>query len=344
MVSLSDVLASNAQITTTLPKGLVAVLAGATNGIGEITLKTLVKYATAPRVYLFARNPASAERVIVECRQLNPQGQYTFIKADLSLIKDADRACEEVKRKEKLVNLVVLSAGELSLQRNLTPEGLLDLLASSTYTRIRIAQNLLPLLSTAARTTALARVINVAAAGKEGDMITSDIGALNIPLYRIRPHLASLHTLALEKLAEQAPDVSFLHDFPGAVYTNLHKNAAGFVGFLFRVFFTTVHTLLGNWMFVPIEECGERHVFFATSGRYPPREGKAIGVPQIGGAIARGSDGNSHSGVYSVGWDGEGPAKGAELALKELRKKGVPDLVWDHFIGEFERVSKSTTT
>jgi NADP-dependent 3-hydroxy acid dehydrogenase YdfG len=117
MVSLPDVLASNAEISSTLPKRLVAVFAGATSGIGEATLKALVKYIVEPRIYLLARNPVSAERVIAECRQLNPGAEYEFIKVDLSSIKETDLACGEVKRREELVNLVVLSAGELRFDR-----------------------------------------------------------------------------------------------------------------------------------------------------------------------------------------------------------------------------------
>lgn len=117
MVSLVAVRVSNKQIPTALPKNLVAVFAGATSGIGLATLKRFVNYAVEPRIYLFARNPTSAERVIAECRQLNPQGEYVFVKVDLSLVKETDRACDEVKSKEKLVNLAFLSAGELSFDR-----------------------------------------------------------------------------------------------------------------------------------------------------------------------------------------------------------------------------------
>jgi len=117
MVSFTDVLASNAQIPSTLPKQLVAVFAGATSGIGEATLKSLLKYAVEPRIYLIARNQASAERVIAECRQINPRGEYVFIQADLSSIRETDRACEQIKRREKLVNLAFLSAGQLNLDK-----------------------------------------------------------------------------------------------------------------------------------------------------------------------------------------------------------------------------------
>lgn len=56
MVSLADVLASNARISGSLPPDLVAIFAGATQGIGAATLKVFVKYAVTPRIYLMARS------------------------------------------------------------------------------------------------------------------------------------------------------------------------------------------------------------------------------------------------------------------------------------------------
>jgi NADP-dependent 3-hydroxy acid dehydrogenase YdfG len=117
MVNFSDVLASNARIPSALPKRFVAVFAGATSGIGEATLKSLLKYAVEPRIYLIARNQTSAERVIAECQQLNPRGEYIFVQADLSSIRETDRACEHIKSREKLVNLVFLSAGQFDLDK-----------------------------------------------------------------------------------------------------------------------------------------------------------------------------------------------------------------------------------
>jgi NADP-dependent 3-hydroxy acid dehydrogenase YdfG len=117
MVTFSDVLKSNAKIPSGLPKRLVAVFAGATSGIGEATLKLLSKYAVEPRIYLIARNQTSAERVIADCRQINPQGEYMFVQADLSSIRETDRACEHIKSKEKVVNLVSLSAGQFDLNK-----------------------------------------------------------------------------------------------------------------------------------------------------------------------------------------------------------------------------------
>jgi hypothetical protein len=193
---------------------------------------------------------------------------------------------------------------------------------------------------TAARNTSLARVIDVAGGTKEGEVNTSDLAARTIPFHRIRPHLASMHTLAWEALAQQAPTVSFVHEFPGAVYTPLYTNTSGFLPRVFSSAVKVAYALLGRWLFIPIEESGERHLFLATSGRYKPREGKATGVPLTNERDhMTGSDGVVGSGVYSVDWSGEGSTKGTEIALKHLRQKGVHELVWSHFTTEFDRIS-----
>lgn len=44
MVTIEQVRTSNAQIATSLPPGLVVVFVGATNGVGEATVKQSAKY------------------------------------------------------------------------------------------------------------------------------------------------------------------------------------------------------------------------------------------------------------------------------------------------------------
>jgi hypothetical protein len=110
MVSLPDVQSSNDQIAK-LPAGLVAVFVGATNGIGEATLKEFARSAKSPRAYFVGRSQEAGNRITAECRQLNPEGEYLFIKADLSLIRNVDEVCREIKSKEKAINLLFLSCG-----------------------------------------------------------------------------------------------------------------------------------------------------------------------------------------------------------------------------------------
>lgn len=117
MVTLSHVQSSNSQISSTLPPNLVAVFVGATSGIGETTLKQFAKHTIQPRVYFVGRSQDAGDRIVAECKALNPKGEYTFVKADVSLIRVVDEVCEEIKAKEKAINILFLSAGLPSMGR-----------------------------------------------------------------------------------------------------------------------------------------------------------------------------------------------------------------------------------
>ena len=113
MVSLSAVQSSNARISSTLSPGSVAVFVGATSGIGENSLKQFAKDSPAPRIYFVGRSQVAGDRIAGELKTLNKEGNYTFIKADVSLIKVVDDVCRNIKSKEKAINLLFLSQGSL---------------------------------------------------------------------------------------------------------------------------------------------------------------------------------------------------------------------------------------
>lgn len=113
MVNLTDVQSSNKQIATSLPPGTVAVFVGATNGIGELAMKAFVKHAIQPRVYFVGRSQEAGNRIKDECRELNADGEYIFIAADVSLIKKVDEVCSQIKAKETAISLLFQSQGTL---------------------------------------------------------------------------------------------------------------------------------------------------------------------------------------------------------------------------------------
>jgi NAD(P)-dependent dehydrogenase (short-subunit alcohol dehydrogenase family) len=113
MVALPEVQSSNSRIASALPPGLVAVFVGGTNGIGETTLKQFAKHARKPRVYFIGRSQEAGDRIAAECKALNSDGEYIFVKADTSLIRNVDDICRDIKAKEKSVNLLFLSTGSL---------------------------------------------------------------------------------------------------------------------------------------------------------------------------------------------------------------------------------------
>jgi hypothetical protein len=150
--------------------------------------------------------------------------------------------------------------------------------------------------------------------------------------------LSSLITLSLEAIAKKAPDVSFIHDFPGPVRSGLGKDATGFAMFLLK----TVFKIIGPFIYIPTVESGERHVFLATSARYPPAEGGDTGSGvslDDGIAVARGINGTQGSGLYSVDWDGESASPKMESLLEEYRKEGMEDKVWKYIQEDYLRIT-----
>ena len=197
--------------------------------------------------------------------------------------------------------------------------------------------NLLPLIRRASN---LRRVVTVGKGGFEGQLDPSDFPASRVPLRAIRGHICTLISLGLESVAESAPEVSFIHEDPGAVKTALLDRMEGVVGVLMRAYVSIV----GYWICVPIEECGERQLYLATSARYPPVSAGSDGSSGIplghGIEVAEGTSGEIGSGVYSIKWDGTSASPAVQKTLADYRDKGMVEDIARHTKSEFDRVTK----
>lgn len=173
---------------------------------------------------------------------------------------------------------------------------------------------------------ALRRVVTVAAGGFEGPLDVTDIPALRIPLEQLRGHLSTVITLGLEAVARSAPEVTFIHDYPGTVDTPLAQRM------LADQAVPTVELM-------PAEESGERHMYLATSARYPPLQTVGSSLPSDGIVdVVRGTDGELGSGVYSIGVDGESASRETLELLAGLRRERMADQVWKHTEDEYMRI------
>ncbi|KAK1816041.1 hypothetical protein LTR12_009544 [Friedmanniomyces endolithicus] len=322
MVALNIVAESNARIKH-VPSELVAVFVGATNGVGETTVRQFVKYATRPRVYIIGRSGEAGNRIKQECEALNPEGTFIFIQRDTSLMRNVDAVCDEIRMKEEVVNLLFLSVGTLAVDGK-TEEGLHYASALTIYARNRFIANLLPLLQ---RAQSLRRVVSVYGATFEGQIRMDDFQAASLGLMAKQGHTASVTTLALEAHHQSAPEVSFVHNFPGSVKSGIDR---GSIGPLMRTL-KTIFILLAPLVDVPLEEAGDRHLFLCTNARYSVgSEDEAAGVPVTDGlALARGSDGGVGSGVYSIDAYGESASAKVERLLAKFRSEGVVQRVRD---------------
>lgn len=123
MVDLSTIHASNEGISKIVPPRTVAVFVGATSGIGKASLIHYAKHAPKPRIYFIARSQSAADEILKQLQQINQEGDYTFMKADASLLKQVDEVCERIREKEESVSLLLQSQGTLdvSTRKNLSP-------------------------------------------------------------------------------------------------------------------------------------------------------------------------------------------------------------------------------
>jgi hypothetical protein len=182
-------------------------------------------------------------------------------------------------------------------------------------------------------------VVSVAAGTKEGPVDTTDFQeARSLNILGRRAHFTSFITISHAILAEKAPQVSFVHDYPGAVKTGIFRGSTGVVMFMIR----SLLKVLGPFVYIPSEESGERHLFLATSATYPAGlDGDTpSGVPLVTGVtVARGTDGKYGSGSYSVDQSCESAGPAVEELLAKMKKDGVLDQVWGHTKELFKQIT-----
>ena len=214
-----------------------------------------------------------------------------------------------------------------------TSEGLDRKLTTNYYSRVRFAQQLLPLLQSASPQ--LSRVVSVLGAGQESAIDLDDLDLKHtFSLRKAAAHAITMTDFAFEELATKNPTVSFVHSYPGGVKTNFFKES----GFAIRAMVRLAFVFISPWT-TPIEESGERHLYAATSAAYPPKAGEGGGVEVGDGVVKKGSTGEIGSGAYFIGPDGE--LKANEKVLKELRGKDAGAKVWAHTMKLFENIRGS---
>ena len=161
----------------------------------------------------------------------------------------------------------------------------------------------------------------------EGQINMNDFQCWKLGRMETYGHEASVVTLVLEAHRKTAPEVSFVHNFPGAVQSGI---ARGSIGGLMRVL-KTIWAMLGPLVHIPLMEAGDRHLFLCTSARFPAGpEDATAGVPLSEGLpLASGTDGQDGSGVYSIDANGESAKPKVERLLAQLRSQGMVERVWE---------------
>lgn len=294
MVALDIVEQTNSRLkAANFPK--VSVFVGGTSGIGQETITELVRMGFGTKLYLIGR-PSAQERVqthIAMLNELNPDAEIVWVSGEISLLRDVQRICTDIRSKESTIDLLFMSAGDLPFNgRTETNEGIDVSMSVQYYARVAFILNLLPLL----RTSLNGRVISVKGGGMERTGLNVEDLGLKQPgsfgAIQVQLHIIAMNTLMLEKMAEQEKTITFIHASPGQVYTG-NNMAAGVAenspkGWLMRLLVRPLSTLIG---FTP-KESAKRNLFIITSALYGG-QGVETDLPQ-----AKNSKGETGRGLF----------------------------------------------
>jgi NAD(P)-dependent dehydrogenase (short-subunit alcohol dehydrogenase family) len=124
MVKLTTITAANSAFIKRQP--LTAVFVGATNGIGEFTVRELCKThgqdGPGLRIIMVGRNEKAAQTIMEECKAVCSTTEFHFVKAgDISLLRSVDKACSEIRKvlesvKAPGIDILVQSQGRVQFE------------------------------------------------------------------------------------------------------------------------------------------------------------------------------------------------------------------------------------
>lgn len=149
---------------TTTPR--VAVITGASSGIGKAAAKALA--ANGWRVIGLGRDGARCAAAEAELRTAAAPGTAAeMVRADLSLLKEAARAADEILARTDRIDVLINNAGGVGKERVITAEGNEATFASNHLGPFVLTQRLLPLLrkTAAERGAGSVRILAVSSSG-----------------------------------------------------------------------------------------------------------------------------------------------------------------------------------
>ena len=322
MVSYKEIQASNALINdATAPR--VAVFVGGTSGIGKFTVRALVATGASVRIYLVGRK-SSGERMhafIQELHAINPKAEVIWTEGEVALLAETKRVCEAIKSKESRIDLLFLTAGYAPFgTRRETAEGLEIAQSLEYYSRMLFVLHLLPLLGEAEAP----KVVSVLAGGMEWATIDLDDLDLKKPGnfggIKAQGQYAAMNTTTLEKLANDNPNVTFIHSWPGWVNTGNVRRGSDPNSIMAWFVWLILEPLIGLFGFSD-EESGQRHLFQSTSAAFGGRGVLWKGQPGIN-SLEKPADG-----LFLVNYKCDCTPNAKVMPL--LREKALGK-IWDH--------------
>jgi NAD(P)-dependent dehydrogenase (short-subunit alcohol dehydrogenase family) len=133
----------------------VALITGASSGIGKITARELAKFGM--HVVMVCRNAEKGEKVKQEIITITGNNNITLLQADLSLMSEVRRVAASFKARFPKLDILINNAGMMPGKRKITEEGI-EISWATNYLSAFLLTNLVLDKLMAAET---ARIINV---------------------------------------------------------------------------------------------------------------------------------------------------------------------------------------
>jgi NAD(P)-dependent dehydrogenase (short-subunit alcohol dehydrogenase family) len=134
----------------------IAVITGATSGLGQLVAIELVKRGA--QLVLTARNKERAESTKKMLQNINPKAKIDFFFGDLSLMEDVRRVGEEIKVAYPRIDILVNNAGLHAFEQRITSEGFAEMIVVNYLAPWLLTNTLLQSLIKSEN----ARIVNVA--------------------------------------------------------------------------------------------------------------------------------------------------------------------------------------
>lgn len=134
----------------------IAVITGATNGLGQLAAIELAKRGT--QLVLTARNEKRAREAEERIMDAVPEAKMEFFFGDLSIMEDVRRVGNQIKASYPKIDLLVNNAGLHGFEQRITREGFPEMIAVNYLAPWLLTHTLLDSLTASKN----ARIVNVA--------------------------------------------------------------------------------------------------------------------------------------------------------------------------------------